>query len=67
MTQEVWIAGREYRKLDGDQEAHLIAVACGKAPEGQLRWRLHLLADKSVDAPNLFLASRPRGAVHSLS
>ena len=41
--------GRQYRKLDGDQEAHLIAVACSAAPEGQARWTLRLLADKLVE------------------
>jgi transposase len=38
---------REYlRKLDGDAEAHLIALACGEAPEGRARWTLRLLADR---------------------
>lgn len=37
------------RKLDGDQEARLIAVACGPAPEGRARWTLRLLADKLVE------------------
>jgi transposase len=41
--------GRQYRKLDGDQEARLIAVACSKAPEGRARWTLRLLADKLVE------------------
>jgi transposase len=41
--------GRQYRKLDGDQEARLIAVACSKAPEGRSRWTLQLLADKLVE------------------
>lgn len=41
--------GRQYRKLDGDQEARLIATACSKAPEGQARWTLRLLADKLVE------------------
>lgn len=36
------------RKLDGDQEAHLIALACSPAPEGRNRWTLRLLADKMV-------------------
>ena len=40
---------REYRrKLDGEQEAHLIAVACSEPPSGQKRWTLRLLADKLV-------------------
>lgn len=36
------------RKLDGAQEARLVAVACGAPPEGQARWSLRLLADKLV-------------------
>ncbi|MFH1846876.1 MAG: helix-turn-helix domain-containing protein [Candidatus Omnitrophota bacterium] len=36
------------RKLDGKQEAHLIAIACGESPEGSVRWTLHMLADKMV-------------------
>lgn len=37
------------RKLDGAQEAHLIAVACTTPPAGQARWSLRLLADKLVE------------------
>ncbi len=41
---------REYhRKLDGEQEARLIALACGAPPEGYARWSLRLLADKVVE------------------
>lgn len=36
------------RKLDGDGEAHLIALACSEAPEGRSRWTLELLADRMV-------------------
>ena len=36
------------RKLDGKQEAHLVAVACSAAPEGHTRWTLQLLADQAV-------------------
>lgn len=36
------------RKLDGRQEAHLVAVACSSAPEGHTRWTLQLLADQVV-------------------
>jgi len=40
---------RQYRrKLDGDGEAHLIALACQKPPEGRSRWTLRLLADRMV-------------------
>jgi transposase len=34
--------GRQYRKLDGAQEAQLIAVACRAPPEGRVRWTLKL-------------------------
>jgi len=39
---------RQYRKLDGDQEARLVALACSKAPAGRARWTLQLLADQLV-------------------
>ena len=35
--------------LDGQTEAHLIALSCGKPPEGFGRWSLRLLADKMVE------------------
>jgi len=37
------------RKLDGDAEAHLIAIACGQPPKGHNRWTLRLLADRVVE------------------
>jgi transposase len=37
------------RKLDGKQEAHLVAVACSQAPAGHAHWTLRLLADKVVE------------------
>ena len=41
---------RVYDKLvDGDMEAHLIALACGEPPKGYARWSLRLLADKLVE------------------
>ncbi len=40
---------REYRrKLDGNAEAHLIALACGPPPEGRSQWSLRLLSDRLV-------------------
>ena len=38
----------QVRKLDIKQEAHLIALACSKPPEGRNRWTLRLLADRLV-------------------
>lgn len=40
--------GRQYRKLDGRQEAQLIALACSPAPDGQVRWTMALLAERLV-------------------
>ena len=37
------------RALDGAQEAHLIALACSKPPEGKRRWTLRLLAERVVE------------------
>jgi PhoPQ-activated pathogenicity-related protein len=36
-------------KIDGDTEAHLIALSCSQAPKGFTRWSLRLLADKMVE------------------
>jgi transposase len=41
--------GRQYRKLDGAQEARLATLACSAPPEGQARWTMKLLADKLVE------------------
>jgi transposase len=40
---------RKPRRLDGEQEAHLIAITCSEAPEGHARWSLRLLADRMVE------------------
>ena len=37
------------RKLDGEKEAKLIAVACSAPPEGRAHWTLRLLADRLVE------------------
>jgi transposase len=41
--------GRQYRKLDGAQEARLVALACSPPPDGRARWTLKLLADRLVE------------------
>lgn len=41
--------GGRKRKLDGEVEAHLIALRCGEVPEGRGRWTLRLLADQMVE------------------
>lgn len=41
---------REYdRKIDGDLEAHLVALCCSDPPEGRSKWSLRLLAEKMVE------------------
>jgi transposase len=37
------------RRLDGRQEAHLLALACTTPPRGQKRWTMQLLADRLVE------------------
>lgn len=40
---------REYEhSLDGEAEAHLIAIACSEPPEGRARWTLRLLQAEMV-------------------
>ncbi len=52
---EAVLRRREYtqkvsrKKVDGDVEAHLIALSCGEAPEGYSQWSLRLLAGKMVE------------------
>ena len=36
-------------KLTGKQQAHIIAVACSKAPQGHTHWTMRLLAGKVVE------------------
>ncbi len=36
------------RKLDGEAEARLIALACSPPPDGRARWTLRVLADRMV-------------------
>ena len=40
---------RRPKKLDGQGEAHLVALACSQPPEGRAGWTLHLLADQLVE------------------
>lgn len=41
---------RIYKHLvDGQVEAHLVALACGDPPPGYARWSMRLLADKAVE------------------
>ena len=36
--------------VDGQGEAHLIALVCGAPPDGAKRWTLRLLTDKYIEA-----------------
>lgn len=52
---DVVLSRREYtqkvsrKKIDGDVEAHLVAISCSEPPLGRARWTLRLLADKIVE------------------
>lgn len=37
------------KKLDGEAEAQLLAVACAEPPTGRERWTMQMLADKLVE------------------
>jgi hypothetical protein len=37
------------KKIDGDVQAHLIALSCSKPPKGRSGWSLRLLADEMVE------------------
>jgi hypothetical protein len=39
---------RYHHRLDGEQEARLVALACSAPPEGRKRWTLRLLAERLV-------------------
>jgi len=51
------------RKIQGEEEAHLIAIACSAPPEGRKRWTVKLLADKMVELE--VLESVSVGTVHN--
>lgn len=42
-------SGPRAPKFDGEQQARLTKLACSKAPSGQLRWSLRLLAERVVE------------------
>ena len=37
------------RRLDGDAEAHLVAISCSSPPSGSARWTLRLLAEHLIE------------------
>ena len=40
---------RSDKKLTGEVEAHLIAIACSEPPTGESRWKLQAIADRLVE------------------
>ena len=40
---------RQFRKLNGEQEAQLVALACSAPPEGRVQWTMKLLASRLVE------------------
>ena len=42
-------ARQYHRRLDGEQQARLVALACSAPPEGHKRWTLRLLAERMVE------------------
>lgn len=51
-------------KLDGEQEAKIIALACSEPPEGYARWSVRLLSSKAVELG--FADSLSHTTVHRL-
>ncbi len=48
--------------MDGEAEAHLIALTCSAPPEGRCRWTLNLLRDKMIELK--YVDSISRTSVH---
>ena len=46
------------RKMDGEQEAHLVALMCSAVPAGHSRWTVRLLADRFVELAGAVEISR---------
>jgi len=36
-------------RIQGEEEAHLVALSCSKPPKGRKRWTIQLLTDKMVE------------------
>ena len=51
------------RKLDGEGQAHLVAVVCSPPPEGRKRWTLNLIRDQMVELE--YVDSISRSTIHS--
>lgn len=56
---------RKYQHLmDGNQEAHLLALACSQPPKGHRRWSLRLLASEMVRLE--YIADVSHGTIHNV-
>lgn len=44
--------------IDGEVEAHIIAISCSPPPEGHVRWTLQLVAEKIVVLTSMESCSR---------
>lgn len=51
------------RKIDGEVEAKVIALACSNTPEGHERWTVRLLRDEVV---RLGIADIERGSINNI-
>jgi transposase len=40
---------RRHKIIDGEKEAHLIALACSETPMGKAKWTLQMLAEQMVE------------------
>ena len=49
LLEHKWRSRPEAKKLDGEGEARLIALACSKAPDEHVRWTLQLLGQRLVE------------------
>jgi hypothetical protein len=45
--------GPHPHKIDGEVEAHLVALVCSPPPPGRVRWSLRLLSDRLVELVDL--------------
>jgi len=52
------------RKITGEVEARVIALACSAAPEGRARWTIRLLCERSVELG--YIDSIAPSAMHGL-
>ena len=50
------------RILDGEGEAHLIAISCSAPPEGRCRWTLNLLRNRMIELE--YVEKISRSTVH---